>query len=345
MVIGVELFVLPIDFFTFRIWEALVIKEFRSICPGRFYPRMEIAKLETGGDLAHDTPFAIPKRVKWITDRYGFRKKDLEGTKPRVVIVGDSNILGSRLSQEKMFSEVLEERLKVPVYPYAPVGSINAFLKDSRFERQPPETVILSIVERNIIDLPPAKQPKKRVGGQFFFKWRDRFQEIRWVQVAGVFLDRLCKMNMLHYVRARIGKGPVQVFRPVQSRFGPMYFLQGEAANREVPEDRFEKAIEALEACKNVLEERGIRFIFAPIPNKESIYYEYLPNGRRPVFLEQLVRELKKREIGTIDSQKAFEDEYRKNGTLLYFLDDTHWNEDGVRLMADLIVKVFEKRQ
>jgi hypothetical protein len=152
-------------------------------------------------------------------------------------------------------------------------------------------------------------------------------------------------MNMLHYVRARIGKGPVQVFRPVQSRFGPMYFLQGEAANREVPEDRFEKAIEALEACKNVLEERGIRFIFAPIPNKESIYYEYLPNGRRPVFLEQLVRELKKREIGTIDSQKAFEDEYRKNGTLLYFLDDTHWNEDGVRLMADLIVKVFEKRQ
>jgi lysophospholipase L1-like esterase len=306
---------------------------------------MEIAKLETGGDLAHHTPFAIPKRVKWMTDRYGFRKKDLEGTKPRVVIVGDSNILGSRLTQEEMFSEVLEERLKVPVYPYAPVGSINAFLKDSRFERQPPEIVILSIVERNIIDLSAAKQPKKRVGGQFFFKWRDRFQEIRWVQVAGVFLDRLCKMNMLHYVRARIGKGPVEVFRPVPSRFGPMYFLQGEAANREVPEDRFEKAIEALEACKNVLEERGIRFIFAPIPNKESIYYEYLPKGRRPVFLEHLVRELKKREIGTIDSQKAFEDEYRKNGTLLYFLDDTHWNEDGVRLMADLIVKVFEKRQ
>ena len=345
IVIGVELFILPIDFFTFRIWEAFVIKEIRSICPGRFYPRMELTKLETGGDLARGTPFAIPKRVNWVTDRYGFRKKDLGGTKPQVVIVGDSNILGSRLTQEEMFSEVLENRLKVPVYPYAPVGSINAFLKDSRFEQHPPAIVILSVIERSIFDLPAAKQPKKRAGGQFFFKWRDRFQEIRWVQVAGIFLDRLCKMNMLHYFRARVGKGPGQGFRPFPSAFGPMYFLQGEEANREVPEDRFEGAIKMLETCKNILKERGIRFIFAPIPNKETIYYEYLPSRRRPAFLDHLVQELKRRNIETVDSQKAFEDEYRKNGTLLYFLDDTHWNENGVRLMAGLLVKAIGEKE
>jgi hypothetical protein len=345
IIIGIELFVLPIDFFTFRIWEALFIKEFRSLCEGRFYPRMEIEKLETGGDLAHDTSFSIPRRVNWMTDRYGFRKKDLEGIKPQVVVIGDSNILGSRLTQEEMLSEVLEEKLKVPVYPYAPVGSINAFLKDLRFEEAPPKIVVLSVVERSIPELPAAKRAKQRPGSRVFFKWRDDFREMRLIQVAGVFLDRLWKMNMLQYVRARIGKEPGEVSRPILSKFGPMYFLQGEEANRKVPEDRFERVIKNLETCKSVLKERGIRFIFAPIPNKESVYYEYLPNGRRPVFLEQLVRELKKRGIETVDSQKAFEEEYRRNGTLLYFLDDTHWNATGVRLMADLIVKAVGKRQ
>ena len=343
IVIAIELFVLPIDQFTFRIWEALFIKELRSLCPGRFYPRMEITKLETGGDLAHDTPFALPKKVTWVTDRYGFRKKDLEGTIPQVVVVGDSNILGSRLTQGEMLSEVLEERLKVPVYPYAPVGSINAFLKDLRFEEAPPKIVVLSVIERTISDLPAAKQAKTQAGKRVFYKWRDEFREMRFIQVVGVFLDRLCKMNMLNYFRARVRKGPAQGFSPVESKFGPMYFLQGEEANQEVPEDRLEKAIKTVETCKTVLGERGIRFIFAPIPNKETIYYEYLPNRRRPVFLEQLVRALREKGIETVDSQKAFEDEYRKNATLLYFLDDTHWNQDGVRLMADLILKAMER--
>ena len=36
ILIGVELFVLPIDFFTFRAWEALVTKYFRPATDGIF---------------------------------------------------------------------------------------------------------------------------------------------------------------------------------------------------------------------------------------------------------------------------------------------------------------------
>jgi hypothetical protein len=336
---------LPIDFFTFRVWEALLIKEFGSILPGHFYPRMEIEKLETGGDLTHDTSFSIPKKVKWMTDRYGYRKKDSEGIKPWVVIVGDSNILGSGLTQEEMLSEVLEKRLKVPIYPYAPVGSINTFLKDLRFMKDHPKVVIVSIIEREILNLPFPKLSRQRERFFSFYEWRDRVKQTKWVQSAGVLLDRLFKMNMLHHFRAGLGKEVVRNIHSFPSKFGPMYFLQGEEANREVPRDQFEKTIKVLETYKSVLGGRGIRFIFAPIPNKESIYYEYLPTRRRPGFLGSLARELEDRKIETVDSQKAFEDEYRKNGTLLYFLDDTHWNGDGVELMADLIVKAIEEKQ
>jgi len=339
----IELFVLPIDFFAFRVWEALIIKEFHSILPGHFYPRMEINKLETGGDLAHHTPFAIPKRVKWITDRYGYRKKDSERIKPQVVIVGDSNIAGQGLTQEEMLSEVLEDKLKVPVYPYAPVGSINTFLKDLRFKKDPPKTVIVSVLERHILNLRFPKLPQNRERFLSFYEWRDKIKQNRWIQSMGVLLDRLSKMNMLNYARARIGNRAIKGFRQFPSRFGPMLFFIGEEANRGVSDENFRKAIKTIEAYDYVLKKEGIRFIFLPIPNKENIYHEYLPNSRRPVFLGQLIQELKSRNIETVDTQRAFEDEYQNHSMLLYFLDDSHWNPKGVKLAADFTIKLIER--
>jgi len=344
LAIAIELIVLPIDLFTFRVWEAVLIKEFRSILPGRFYPRMEVTKMETGGDLSHHSSFAVERRVTWMTDRYGYRKRDLGGIKAHVVVIGDSNIAGMRLTQEEMFSEVLEEQLKVPVYPYAPVG-FNTFLKELRFRKDPPRTVIISIIERDILNLPFPKQPKKRETFLFLYEWGDEIKQSRWVQSVCVLLDRLSKMNMLHYFRARIGNSMVRNGYLFPSKFGPMYFLQGEKANREVSKDHLERAIKTIEAYNQVLEKKGIRFIFLPIPNKENIYHEYLPNPRRPVFLEKLIQELKDRGIETVDTQKAFDEAYQKNSTLLYFLDDSHWNGEGVRLSADLMVKLIEKKE
>lgn len=345
LTVGIELFVLPIDIFTFRVWEALLIREFRSILPGHFYPRMEIIKLETGGDLAHDTPFAIPKRVKWITDRYGYRKKDVRRTKPQVVIIGDSNVAGIGLTQEEMFSEVLEAKLKVPVYPYAPVGSINTFLKDLRFKKNPPQVVIVSNIERDIPNLPFPKLSQRREHFLSFYEWRDEIKQNRWVQSIGVTLDRLFRMNMLNYIRAKVGNATLRDYYHFPSKFGPMLFVQGEAANKEVPTERLHKVVETLEAYNQILRKRNIRFIFLPIPNKENIYHDFLPNPRRPVFLEQLIQKLKSRKIEVVDTQKAFEDEYRNNSALLFFLDDSHWNPSGVRLAADRTVKLIEGKE
>lgn len=341
--IGIELFALPVDFFTFRIWEAVLIRKVHSIFPGHFYPLMELTKLETRGDLARHTPFANPKKVKWITDRYGFRKRDREGMKPAIVIVGDSNIAGQALSQEEMLSEVLEEKLKVPVYPYAPVGSINTFLKDLRFRKDPPQTVILSYIERDILHMPFPK-PRRTERFPAFYEWRERVRQIRWVQSTGVLIDRLFKMNMLNYVRSKIGNTVSLGFCYFPSKFGLMLFVQGETANRAVSSERLGKTVETIEAYDRILRRRNIRFIFLPIPNKENIYHDFLPDPRRPVFLEELIRELKKRNIETVDTQKAFEEEYRKHSALLFFLDDSHWNPRGVRLAADQTAKLIEER-
>jgi hypothetical protein len=342
LLIGIELFVLPIDFFTFRAWEAIMVMKFHSILSGQFYPHIDITKIEKGGDLDPHSPFAVQKRAKWITDRYGYRKKDLEGLKPQVVVIGDSNIIGAGLSQEEIFSEVLEEQLKVPVYPYAAAG-LNSFLKELRFRKDPPRIVVVSGIERYILDLRFPKESKKRETFLAFYEWRDNVRQIRWIQTAGVLLDRLYKMNMLHFIRSRMEGKVVRKRYPFPSPFGPIYFLQGEEANRPISRDQLEEAVHTIEAYNQVLKKRGIRFIFLPIPNKENIYHDCLPDPKRPVFLEELIQELKRRNIETVDTQRAFEDEYQNNSTLLFFLDDSHWNAKGVRVAADFTIKLIKR--
>src|SRR4030042_2635750 len=161
LVLLIELFVLPLDYFTFRVWEAVVVRKFKNILPGPFYPNREITKMEEG-DLGHHFRFALRRRVKWGTDCYGFRKKNMDVRRHPVVIVGESNIAGSSLTQEEILSEVLEKRLNVSVYPYAPVGGINSFLKDKRFIENFPDILIFTRVERELLDLPILKPPKDR---------------------------------------------------------------------------------------------------------------------------------------------------------------------------------------
>lgn len=339
----IELFILPMDYFTFRVWEAVAVRKSRNILPGPFYPNKEITKMEEG-DLGHHFLFAAKRRVRWVTDRHGYRKKNTDLQKHQVVIVGESNIAGSSLTQEEILSEVLERRLNVSVYPYAPVGSINSFLKDRRFIEKPPDIVIFAMIERELLDLPTLKAPKDRKWASL---WKQKINQNPWIQDVLVQWDRINKLNMLQFIRASLRRcitPPSENVLPgVSSPYGQIFFLQGEQANRDVPKEKLAKVIQTINSYNDAVKSRGIRFIFLPIPNKENIFYEYL-NTKRPIFLERLILELRARGIEAIDTQKAFEEAFQKNQVLLYHTDDTHWNGNGVRLAADLLAKAIEEK-
>ena len=341
--IFIELYVLPMDYFTFRVWEAVVVRKFRNTLPGPFYPDREITKMEEG-DLGHHFRFAIKKKVRWVTDHYGYRKKNTDVRKHPIVIVGESNIAGSSLTQEEILSEVLEKRLKVSVYPYAPVGGINSFLKNKRFIEDPPDILIFARVERELLDLPILKEPKD---GKWASKFRQKMNQNQWIQNFIVQLDRLYKLNMLHFFRASlrrcVASPPESVLPRVSSPFGRILFLQGVEANRDVSKEKLNQTIQIIISYNNTVRSRGIRFIFVPIPEKENIFHELLKT-KRPVFLEALIAELKEHGVETIDTQKAFEEAFQKNQVLLYHTDDTHWNGNAVRIAADLLTKVIEER-
>src|SRR5713226_1304628 len=107
---ALELFILPIDYFTFNVWVALKTRRFETLIRGEFYPNMTVSKVEVG-DISPHSRFAVPKHVTWFTDRYGFRKKNNQVARYEIVIVGDSYVGGSSLTQDDMLSEVLSRKL------------------------------------------------------------------------------------------------------------------------------------------------------------------------------------------------------------------------------------------
>jgi hypothetical protein len=201
--LGLELFVLPIDFFTFRSYEALIVRKFHNMIPGKFYPNMTLVK-EEEGDLGHHTKYSLRRTVEWITDSYGYRKKGSDRLKYEVVIIGQSETFGACLTQDDMLSEVLQKQLNLGVYPFAPAG-VNAFLREKRFNLHPPKIVIFSCVDKRALFVAEPIKIQSRGKWVLYKTVQDSFRrlkEYRRVQSIGVILDRLCKMNMVHYLRS-----------------------------------------------------------------------------------------------------------------------------------------------
>jgi alginate O-acetyltransferase complex protein AlgJ len=331
-----ELFILPIHQFTFRVWESLIVKRSFAILKGPFYPNMSVRKMEEG-DLAYYTPCAIKKDVQWITDQYGYRRANTPDHRYPVVIIGDSNIAGSGLTQEELLSEVLQKRLGMVVYPLSP-ERINSIFDHILFKKLTPRIVILASVERGIPAGLSKLSQKRFEKSSSWSKLLSVIQLNSFLQHFGVLLDRTFKANMLNYLRARVNKAEPSLPEEIDTSKCPLFFSHGQSTNQEATMERYKLSIDKIKEYSDFFTSRGIRFIFLPLPNKETIHYEYLKT-KKPEFLSRLIQKLQELNVEVIDTQKAFHEFYQETHIPLYQEDDTHWNALGVKITAELLAK------
>ncbi|MBD1395618.1 hypothetical protein H9Q13_00435 [Pontibacter sp. JH31] len=323
-----EAVVLPMDFFTFRVWETISVNTMR-IMSGPFYPNMHM-KMEEEGELAPHTAFAEKKEVEWYTDPYGYRNRD---TKAEVLLIGDSNITGAKLSQEETLAEVLERQIGKEVYSFAP-ATVNRFLGTRRFEENPPEVVVVSSIERRIPELTPvgangmASKVRDITGSVI-----NSSPVLTWLAMTA---DRVSKLALYRRTVANIERS---FGRKEYIVYHNEFFIEGEFANRHFSDEEISYMADILEGYKHALAERGIAFVFMPIPNKENIYHQLLPSQQKPDFLARLMRELQKREVAVVNTQPVFERLYLKENKRLYPTDDAHWNNTAVKAAADLLAQ------
>jgi alginate O-acetyltransferase complex protein AlgJ len=297
----VEMFVLPIDFFTFRAWEALVTKYFRP-ADGIFYPNMHLIKTEHADKLGFRDP--NPKRVEWFTDRHGFRQRPRKHEPERydIVIVGDSNIAGSYFDQKDTIAEVLERKCDCPTYSYGGAFKRQLF-NDPRFKSNPPRAIIA-----------------EAIGAEFYKKDYAELNYSESDKIAGrtgmpaflaVLLDRILKTNMLEFFRSRL-------------------HVQRKAQDNEPefsPEERIPFMVNAITRMRDEAARRGSDFIFILMPYDKS--------------LNDGVAQLRRAGVKVMDFGPSPERPNGVDLKTFYHEHDSHWREESVRMTADEILKLL----
>jgi len=140
-----ELFILPIDYFTFRVWEAAFSPYDRF--PGRFYPNLNIYKEKEFGDRYRiGGDYKQYKPVQWQTDSYGWRNSPEVSNKHAydIVTLGDSNIVGSFMDQNDTLAEVISRKGQVNAYNYS-IGydHIQYYFSDKRMTEKSTKLVVI----------------------------------------------------------------------------------------------------------------------------------------------------------------------------------------------------------
>ena len=326
---------IPLNQFTFRHWEAVRVF-FPLLEDGPFYPNQHLEMIEIG-DLGKGTTYAIPRPTIFITDQYGFRNTPSDVENYHIVIVGDSMTVGSGLTQTDTVSAVLASQFGDTTYNYAPADLMD-FLSESRFQVSPPHTVILQVVERNLLtDFCPQSIAT-------LFSSSTTNME---TQQLKVLLDRTIRTPFYfrEYVRSNFLMDPKIPIVNAEE----MIFLEKAISQPNEAAMTMEEAIDSLRRCDARLAERGLNFIFLPVPDKENIFFDMIPPDVRPSisiadrrqFLEDFIATAQAEEITTVDLLTAYI-QARNDGVNPYQLDDTHWNPTGVEIAVEQLLPFLE---
>ncbi|QQR98770.1 MAG: hypothetical protein IPK18_04420 [Sphingobacteriales bacterium] len=308
---------IPIKTWVYRPWEALIFSEVPSDSP--FYPNSTL-NMNSVGDLCHHSKNSIVKKEYWKTDELGYRNNK-HINDPDILIIGDSFVAGSGLNQSNTVCNLVSKFDKnLKVYNIAPstVVHFDYLLNTGKINR--PKLVIFSMVERDI--------PEKI---QFYTRANFIKSSIKKIFYSiNSYIDSFLKFLPLRWLKARVNCSKGKGIEGVSN--SNMYFLQG--SNQKHQKDDLTNTVNNLIAYKKYFDKLGIKFIFMPMPDKETVYYEFVPFKKQPDYLFRLDSMLINSNISTINTLNIYNNYRKNNNKLLYHLDDTHWNSNASEIIA-----------
>jgi hypothetical protein len=307
-----ELLVLPMNFFTYRCWEALIDSDGSVGLRGAFYPNQHLVMYERGDRLRFGDP--NPRKAEWFTDEYGFRNRPCAHPPERYdyVLVGDSNIAGSGLDQSETLAEVVASKGNCSAYSYgASMRQKQLFWTDPRFLSHPPRTIVIECrtgefylaSSYRYLTMEPCELPQSE-----FPMW------------ARILRSRIHKQNMLQFVKSRLCSALYQT---------------GTAS--EPPDlsltERVEFMVSKVLAMQEAARARGSDFIFFLMP----------PHNRDRTLDAGILR---LRDAGVKTIAYLPTSEHPDGVDLKWYYQvgrDSHWSKEAVQLTADEILMLGKK--
>ena len=125
----------------------------------------------------------------------------------------------------------------------------------------------------------------------------------------------------------------------ILGREGWLYYgstLADYTGTKHLTDAELDAAVNNLLLLQEYCTQEGMDFVFAPVPNKNTLYGENMPSlGVRSEEhdLDRLMAKLRAAGVNTADLYAAFS----ANDEVLYFAHDSHWTDRGAALGADVI--------
>ncbi len=137
------------------------------------------------------------------------------------------------------------------------------------------------------------------------------------------------------------GQLPHKVPNAYQQHDQQMLFKLYETRPDKISASEMNSIASRIKAFRDEFAKSNVRFVFVPVPSKESIYLPGLED--RGWKIQEMLLRSKALGVEYVDIQTPFLSEASMHPKqLIYQLDDTHWNEAGVSLAADHITKKLQ---
>jgi hypothetical protein len=240
-----------------------------------------------------------------------------------------------------------------------PTTGIREFLADEGFTRRPPRVLVWGFVERSahagaFPPYPPRERLRPSVWQRlrlpdthresykaFWTAYRDKWSMLRAYAVA-------IKAEGAWRLGGRLLTDTVLVGERPGGEFA--LFLRGgvERLSWSAEQRRLDAAAKRIATYAAECRRRGIHLVVLLIPDKAHVYPHWLKPEDRPAIPEPdaltgLGRRLGQRGIHVVNLLPTFL-AHADGPALLYYPDDTHWNERGIRLAMEGVAQSLEAR-
>ena len=346
---------LPPRFIAFRAWEAV---QATSPGHGRFIPNMIYRNPRSYGDLANIANLPRLRQYReevFSIDAAGYRNRG-EVKKPftGILLLGDSFTAGSGVSDSLTLSEQLQEISGRRVYNGAPTSSLWELLQYLQMTRG---LVVWQLSERIPLPLPPGT-PAPSAPAATKLDWRleigrrafggERVEALRRGYLQLMEIEAYSPLRILfgRAVRSlqddRIYPNPYRnwmVSSKLRNGREILFLSTDLESGMDRPTDPG-----FFVQLRTQLQERGIGLLILLVPDKYAVYQDLLlaasPATNRRRFLDAVEQRLAAASVPVLNMTTHFRkqaeallarDEY------LYWLDDSHWNGNGIRATAQAI--------
>lgn len=256
------------------------------------------------------------------TDEDGFRTPAVETDNYPILVYGDSTIFGAGLSDGETLPWRLAEITGLPVFNGARTSLSNALAHPALGAV---EVVIDALTERNVY---PRILKKRGIPKPVEYR-PIAAKGLTIAEAAGAIPPQRYSLPLILLKTGERLAGDYNIWRKGNGE-EPYLFQR----HRMRPEE-LDETVALIAARAKALEKQGLRYVFLPVPAKQTLYAGDVDDYTRN-FIPTLVTRLRAEGVEAVDLATPFQAHKDED---LFFHYDTHWNARGADLGARMLAE------